>query len=233
MALCLNRISPPAPLTAFLQCFEWCRGAGAAIVPGMMIPYPTPLLPPLRPVLRRHLLQLQAAPVTLRPFQRTDLPRWRLFDDRRRRGRRHPAGIDEEARFLAHMHRSRLEQDNDQLMLGVFHDEHGTVLDQLHVRLQCLQTRCAELLSLQHWHPHADAALRALCPFLFEDVGVHRLFVMLPPDCSSPFATALHAFGFEQEGLLRDHHLDLDGWQDRQLLALTAPVWRSRQHPES
>lgn len=146
MALCLNRISPPAPLTAFLQCFEWCRGAGTAIVPGMMIPYPTPLLPPLRPVLRRHLLQLQAAPVTLRPFQRTDLPRWRLFDDRRRRGRRHPAGIDEEARFLAHMHRSRLEQDNDQLMLGVFDDEHGTVLDQLHVRLQCVQTRCAELL---------------------------------------------------------------------------------------
>ncbi len=233
MGLCLNRIRPPAPLTAFLQCFEWCRGAGTAIVPGMMIPYPTSLLPPLRPVLRRHLLQLQAAPVTLRPFQRTDLPRWRLFDDRRRRGRRHPAGIDEEARFLAHMHRSRLEQDNDQLMLGVFDDEHGTVLDQLHVRLQCLHTRCAELLSLQHWHPHADAALRALCPFLFEDVGVHRLFVMLPPDCSSPFATALHAFGFEQEGLLRDHHLDLDGWQDRQLLALTAPVWRSRQHPES
>ncbi|HHA2451208.1 TPA: GNAT family N-acetyltransferase, partial [Stenotrophomonas maltophilia] len=183
------------------------------------------------PVSRRHLLQLQVAPVTLRPFQRADLPAWRLFDDRRRRGRRHPAGIDEEARFLAHMHRSRLEQDNDQLLLGVFDDEHGTVLDQLHVRLQSLHTRCAELLSLQHWHPHVDAALRALCPFLFEDVGVHRLFVMLPPDCSDPFATALHAFGFEHEGLLRDHHLDLDGWQDRQLLALTAPVWRSRQQP--
>lgn len=55
---------------------------------------------------------------------------------------------------------------------------------------------------------------------------------MLPPDCNDPFATALHAFGFEQEGLLRDHHLDLEGWQDRQLLALTAPVWRSRQQPQ-
>ncbi len=218
-------------VVAFLQSFEWSGEAGIAIVPGMMTPYPTSLLPPLRPVSRRHLLQLQVAPVTLRPFQRADLPAWRLFDDRRRRGRRHPAGIDEEARFLAHMHRSRLEQDNDQLLLGVFDDEHGTVLDQLHVRLQSLHTCCAELLSLQHWHPHVDAALRALCPFLFEDVGVHRLFVMLPPDCSDPFATALHAFGFEHEGLLRDHHLDLDGWQDRQLLALTAPVWRSRQQP--
>ncbi len=231
MDLCLNRIRLRPVVVAFLQSFEWSGEPGIAIVPGMMTPYPTSLLPPLRPVSRRHLLQLQVAPVTLRPFQRADLPAWRLFDDRRRRGRRHPAGIDEEARFLAHMHRSRLEQDNDQLLLGVFDDEHGTVLDQLHVRLQSLHTRCAELLSLQHWHPHVDAALRALCPFLFEDVGVHRLFVMLPPDCSDPFATALHAFGFEHEGLLRDHHLDLDGWQDRQLLALTAPVWRSRQQP--
>lgn len=231
MDLCLNRIRLRPVIVAFLQSFEWSGEPGIAIVPGMMTPYPTSLLPPLRPVSRRHLLQLQMAPVTLRPFQRADLPAWRLFDDRRRRGRRHPAGIDEEARFLAHMHRSRLEQDNDQLLLGVFDDEHGTVLDQLHVRLQSLHTRCAELLSLQHWHPHVDAALRALCPFLFEDVGVHRLFVMLPPDCSDPFATALHAFGFEHEGLLRDHHLDLDGWQDRQLLALTAPVWRSRQQP--
>jgi len=231
MDLCLNRIRLRPVIVAFLQSFEWSGEAGIAIVPGMMTPYPTSLLPPLRPVSRRHLLQLQVAPVTLRPFQRADLPAWRLFDDRRRRGRRHPAGIDEEARFLAHMHRSRLEQDNDQLLLGVFDDEHGTVLDQLHVRLHSLHTRCAELLSLQHWHPHVDAALRALCPFLFEDVGVHRLFVMLPPDCSDPFATALHAFGFEHEGLLRDHHLDLDGWQDRQLLALTAPVWRSRQQP--
>ena len=231
MGLCLNRIRLRPVVVAFLQSFEWSGEPGIAIVPGMMTPYPTSLLPPLRPVSRRHLLQLQVAPVTLRPFQRADLPAWRLFDDRRRRGRRHPAGIDEEARFLAHMHRSRLEQDNDQLLLGVFDDEHGTVLDQLHVRLQSLHTRCAELLSLQHWHPHVDAALRALCPFLFEDVGVHRLFVMLPPDCSDPFATALHAFGFEHEGLLRDHHLDLDGWQDRQLLALTAPVWRSRQQP--
>ncbi len=220
-------------IVVFLQSFEWSGEPGVAIVPGMMTPYPTSLLPPLRPVSRRHLLQLQVAPVTLRPFQRADLPAWRLFDDRRRRGRHLHPGIDEEARFLAHMHRSRLEQDNDQLTLGVFDGQHGTVLDQLHVRLHSLHSRCAELLSLQHWHAHTDAMLQALCPFLFEDVGLHRLFVMLPPDCSDPFATALHAFGFEQEGLLRDHHLDLDGWQDRQLLALTAPVWRSRQQPQA
>lgn len=227
MDLCLNRIRPAAAAITLLQRFEWSAAAGLAIVAGMISPYPTPALPPLRPVLRRHLLQLQVAPITLRPFQRTDLPRWRLFDDRRQRGRHPPSGIDEEARFLAHMHRSRLEQDNDQLMLGVFDDEHGTVLDQLHIRLQSQEARCVELLSLQHGHPHVDAMLQALCPFLFDGVGLHRVFVMLPPDGNTPFANALHAFGFNLEGLLRDHHLDMDGWQDRQLWALTAPMWRS------
>ncbi|MBA0280360.1 GNAT family N-acetyltransferase [Stenotrophomonas maltophilia] len=228
MDLCLNRIRLRPVIVAFLQSFEWSGEPGIAIVPGMMTPNPAPRLTPLRPVSRRHLLQLQVAPVTLRPFQRADLPAWRLFDDRRRRGRHLHSGIDEEARFLAHMHRSRLEQDNDQLMLGVFDDQHGIVLDQLHVRLHSLHSRCAELLSLQHWHAHTDAMLQALCPFLFEDVGLHRLFVMLPPDCNAPFTQALRTRGFEQEGVLRDQHFGLDGWQDRQLLALTAPIWRSQ-----
>lgn len=190
---------------------------------------PSPQLAPLRPVLRRHLLHLQATPITLRSFQRTDLPRWRTFDDRRQRGQRPPYGIDEEARFLASVHRSRLQEDNDLLVLGVFDDAQGILLDQLHVRLQSLQSRCAELQSLQHQHAHPQATLKALCPFLFDDVGLHRLFVLLPPGCTTPFAQALQAQGFAREGILRDHHLDAHGWHDRQLLALTAPVWRNCQ----
>lgn len=184
---------------------------------------------PLRPVLRRHLLHLQATPITLRSFQRTDLPRWRAFDDRRQRGQRHPPGVDEEARFLASIHRSRLQEDNDQLVLGVFDDTQGALLDQLHIRLQSLHSRCAELRSLQHQHVHPQAALQALCPFLFDDVGLHRIYVLLPPGCTTPFAKALQAHGFTREGILRDHHLDAEGWHDRQLLALTAPAWRSCQ----
>lgn len=196
---------------------------------GMIIRTHDTHLIPLRPVLRRHLLHLQAAPITLRSFQRTDLPRWRTFDDRRQRGQRHPYGIDEEARFLASVHRSRLQEDNDLLVLGVFDDAQGILHDQLHVRLQSLQSRCAELQSLQHRTAHPQAALRALCPFLFDDVGLHRLFVLLPPGCTTPFAQALQAQGFAREGILRDHHLDAEGWHDRQLLALTAPAWRSCQ----
>ncbi|HDS1549056.1 GNAT family N-acetyltransferase [Stenotrophomonas maltophilia] len=182
---------------------------------------------PLRPVLRRHLLHLQATPITLRSFQRTDLPRWRTFDDRRQRGQRPSYGIDEEARFLASVHRSRLQEDNDLLVLGVFDDAQGILHDQLHVRLQSLHSRCAELQSLQHRNAHPQATLRALCPFLFDNVGLHRIFVLLPPGCTTPFAQALQAHGFMREGILRDYHLDAEGWHDRQLLALTAPAWRS------
>ncbi|PNY70113.1 GNAT family N-acetyltransferase [Stenotrophomonas pavanii] len=196
---------------------------------GGRMTHSAPFLPldPLRPVLRRHLLHLQAAPVTLRSFQRTDLPRWRVFDDRRQRVQRHAPGVDEEARFLASVYRSRLQQDNDLLVLGVFDDAEGALLDQLHVRLHSLHSRCAELHSLQHGQAHPQAALRALCPFLFDDVGLHRLFVLLPPGCTSPFAQALQAQGFSCEGILRDHHLDAAGWHDRQLLALTATTWRN------
>jgi len=39
----------------------------------------------------------------------------------------------------------------------------------------------------------------------------------------------LRAAGFQKEGLLRDHHLGADGWEDRSLHALTASTWRPRQ----
>lgn len=186
-------------------------------------------LNPLRPVLRRHLLHLAAAPVTLRSFQRNDLPRWRVFDHRRQRTQQRHPGIDEEARFLASIHRSRLEQDNDKLVLGVFDDAQGALIDQLHVRLQSLHSRCAELQSLHHQHVYPQQALQALCPFLFDNVGLHRIFVLLPPGCTTPFAQALQCQGFTHEGILRDYHLDVEGWHDRQLLALTAPAWRNCQ----
>jgi len=191
-----------------------------------------PPIPPLRPVLRQHLVQLQAAPITLRLFNRADLPRWRAFDDRRSRGILRQSGVDEEARFLAGVHRSRLQQDNDQLLLGVFDDRHGMLHDQLQIQLHSAHARCAELRSMQHSHEHPAQALQALCPFLFDQVGLHRVFTLLPVASSTPFVDALRAVGFEHEGLLRDHHLDIDGWQDRQLLALTAPRWRQQVRPD-
>jgi len=193
-------------------------------------------LPPLRPVLRRHLLRLQHDPIVLRPLQRADLFAWRRHHHQVERGVVFPDGFDAEARFLAGVQRSQLEYDNDRLLLGTF-DADGKLLDQLNVRLDCAHARSAEL----HWlhtvgcaqQRQLQATLRALCPFLFEQVGLRRVYSMLAPDASSQIVDTLHSIGFKQEGVLRDHHLDEAGWQDRQLYALTAPAWLQRQSAEN
>lgn len=189
-------------------------------------------LPPLRPVLRRHLLMLRHGPVVLRPLQRSDLVTWRRHYRQVERACKLPTHIDAEAHFLCGVQRSQLQHDNDHLLLGTF-DAEGELLDQLDLRLHCAHARSVELRWLhaagcprqRQLHP----SLQALCTFLFEQVGVRRLFVLLPPDAGSELVATLQAIGFQREGLLRDHHLDAEGWQDRQLYALTAPVWLQRQ----
>ncbi|MBO1748546.1 GNAT family N-acetyltransferase [Stenotrophomonas indicatrix] len=192
---------------------------------------PTPL-PPLRPVLRRHLLLLQHGPVVLRPLQRSDLALWRRHYQRIERACNLPAHFDAEASFLCAVQRSQLQHDNDRLLLGSF-DAAGELLDQVSLHLRCSHARSVEL----HWLHAAGCpeqrllrpALQALGTFLFEQVGIRRLYVLLPCDAGSGLVATLQSVGFEHEGLLRDHHLDVEGWQDRQLYALTAPVWRQRQ----
>lgn len=185
-------------------------------------------LPPLQPILRRHLLHLHHGPIVLRPLQRADLAVWRRHHQRTGYGGEVPRHLDAEAHFLGSVQRSQLLHDNDQLLLGTF-DGEGELLDQLNVRLHCAHSRsaelrwvhatgCAEQRQLQH-------ALRALCPFLFEQVGLRRLFALLPAEAGLPLARTLQAIGFQREGILRDYHLGAEGWQDRQLHALTAPAW--------
>lgn len=189
-------------------------------------------LPPLRPVLRRHLLLLQHGPVVLRPLQRSDLVSWRRYYRQVERACNLPAHFDAEARFLCAVQRSQLQHDNDHLQLGAF-DSNGELLDQLSLRLHCAHARSVELYWLHAGgcprQRQLQPSLQALCRFLFEQVGIRRLFVLLAPDTGSEVVAALQAIGFEREGLLRDHHLDAEGWQDRQLYALTAPVWLQRQ----
>ena len=193
-------------------------------------------LPPLRPVLRRHLLRLQHGPVVLRPLQRSDLSAWRHYHQQVERSSNLPGHFDAEAHFLCGVQRSQLQHDNDHLLLGSF-DAVGELLDQLNLRLHCAHARSVELRWLHAAgcprQRQLHASLQALCTFLFEQVGIRRLFVLLPPDAGSELVATLQALGFEREGLLRDHHLDAEGWQDRQLYALTAPVWLQRQPTEN
>ena len=188
----------------------------------------TPAVPALRPILRQHLLHLPCGALLLRPLQRADLPRWRVFDHRRQHGRRYPMDIDAEARFLAAVQRSRLQHDNDRLLLGVFAGEQGALLDEIELRLHSAHARSVELWSSFEHTAELHRVLQTLCPFLFDGVGLHRVFLLLPAAPRPAIAAALQSSGFEQEGVLRDHHRDGAGWQDRQLHALVAPVWRRR-----
>ncbi len=195
-------------------------------------PVPSPV-PALHPVLRRHLLHLTHGSVTVRALQRNDVNDWLGLCVQRRAQHGFGCRPDADVQLLIGVQRSRLQFDNDQLLLGVFDASNGRLLDQLGVRLQSTQARSAEL------HPFCQAlwkgtqslrdTLHALCPFLFEQVGLHRLYVLLPAQTPKTVASVWKDAGFEKEGVLRGQHFDGAQWQDRHLHALTAPEWRRRQ----
>jgi len=187
----------------------------------------------LHPVLRRHLLHLGHGSINLRSLQRTDLAGWRTLCGQRRGGCHLACRTDAEVQLFIGIQRSRLQEDNDRLLLGVFDQASHALVDQITVRLQSARGRSAELQRFcqADWGDAQRFAhtLHALCPFLFEQVGLHRVYVMLPPDDRAGLSDVLRAAGFQKEGLLRDHHLGADGWEDRSLHALTASTWRPRQ----
>nr|KAJ9633220.1 hypothetical protein H2204_007369 [Knufia peltigerae] len=191
-------------VTAFATCFIVPARRCASSSHPMNRYFPASL-PPLRPVLRRHLLLLQHGPVVLRPLQRSDLSAWRHYYQKVERSSNLPGHFDAEAHFLCGVQRSQLQHDNDHLLLGSF-DAVGELLDQLNLRLHCAHARSVELRWLhaggcpqqRQLHP----SLQALCTFLFKQVGIRRLFVLLPPDTGSEVVATLQAVGFEREGLL-------------------------------
>lgn len=197
----------------------------------MTVPLPLSPAPPLQPVLRRHLLQLRHGSTLLRPLLRSDLPAWRNLYEHVQRLRHRSCRSDAEDRFLAGVQRSRLQHVDDRLLLGVFDEAGGSLIGQLSIHLECERAQRGQL----HWLCHAllmdatqlHSALQAACHFLFEQVGLHRLWLLLPPPAPPGLLTeTLQATGFRQEGVLRGHHRSEEGWQDRYVYALTAPAWR-------
>lgn len=194
-------------------------------------PSPAPTL--LHPVLRRHLLQLRHDATVLRPLQRNDLPAWRRLYEHVQKHLKRPYDPDAEYRFLSAVQRSRLQYAEDQLLLGAFNEDDGRLIGEVSVHLQCVHAHRAELRwsckTLLMAPEQLLAALNALGRFLFEQVGLRRVVLMLPPQGHEPLAEALGRSGFQLEGTLLDHHRNAQGWHDRQLYALTAPAWAQRQ----
>lgn len=84
--------------------------------------------------------------------------------------------------------------------------------------------------SLGYWmgRPHAgqgymSEVLPAMCPFLFGELGMHRIEAACLPDNEASMRLLRHV-GFHEEGLARAY-LKIDGrWQDHRLFAKISPL---------
>jgi [ribosomal protein S5]-alanine N-acetyltransferase len=84
----------------------------------------------------------------------------------------------------------------------------------------------AQAASLGYWigvthvgHGHMTDAVRAVLPFAFVTLGLHRLEAACLPH-NQPSARVLQKVGFEREGMAR-RYLKINGvWQDHDLFAL-------------
>ena len=113
---------------------------------GRMCIEPNPTSPPaLHPVLRRHLLLLGHGSINLRSLQRTDLPGWRTLCGQRRTRCNLNCRSEAEVQLFIGIQRSRLQEDTDRLLLGVFDQASHALLDQLTVRMHSARARRAGL----------------------------------------------------------------------------------------
>ena len=94
--------------------------------------------------------------------------------------------------------------------------------------------------SLGYWmgkrharHGHMTDAVRALLPFVFQDLGLHRLEAACLPH-NDRSKGVLRRAGFVEEGLAR-HYLKIDGaWRDHLLFAmLTTDPWSRSAREET
>lgn len=83
----------------------------------------------------------------------------------------------------------------------------------------------------KHWgRGAATVATRLVLPYLFDVLGVHRVFATADPANEASVRT-LERAGFRLEGHMRDYVLAHNGWRDRLLYALLDFEWRKSQDP--
>lgn len=100
------------------------------------------------------------------------------------------------------------------------------------ITLSEIRRGVAQAGSVGYWMgaPHArrgymGEALRALLPFAFETLALHRLEAACLPE-NEPSRRLLERTGFRQEGLARSY-LRIDGrWRDHLLFALIESEWK-------
>lgn len=176
--------------------------------------------------------------VTLRPFQRADLPclrRWR--DDgnvMRYWGERQPLVVEDQ--FEADLAPGGLFTtfDND----GYFCvcDETGRPIGRIHYEGIAARDRRAQLGVLigepDAWNRgYGSEAIVLLLNWLFNHQNVHR--VWLSVQANNPRAQHVYAkLGFTREGTLREHNFYDGHWHDEHIYGILASEFNARYQPE-
>jgi len=109
----------------------------------------------------------------------------------------------------------------------VFREEDGTLVGA--ITLSNVRRGVAQMASIGYWigqpytrRGHTLAAVKAVCRFAFEQLGLHRVEAACIPTNVASAGVLLKA-GFEEEGYAKGY-LKIDGdWRDHRLFGLLSP----------
>ncbi len=125
---------------------------------------------------------------------------------------------------------TRLEQDDDWLVLAVERQDDGLLLGDVTIFLKSVEHRQVEVGWV--FHPdsggrgYATEASRALIDLAFDTLGAHRVFARTDSR-NAPSAALCRRLGMRQEAHFRESELFKGAWGDELVFAILAPEWRN------
>jgi RimJ/RimL family protein N-acetyltransferase len=125
---------------------------------------------------------------------------------------------------------TRLEKDDDWVVLAVERQEDGLLLGDVTIFLRSVEHRQAEVGWVFHpdagGHGYATEASRALIDLAFDDLEAHRVVARTDPR-NEPSAAVCRRLGMRQEAHFRESELFKGEWGDELVFAVLATEWRT------
>jgi RimJ/RimL family protein N-acetyltransferase len=125
---------------------------------------------------------------------------------------------------------TRLERDDDWVVLAVERQEDGLLLGDVTVFLRSVEHRQAEVGWVFHpdaaGHGYATEASRALIDLAFDDLQAHRVFARTDAR-NDPSSALCRRLGMRQEAHFRESELFKGSWGDELVFAVLATEWRT------
>jgi RimJ/RimL family protein N-acetyltransferase len=125
---------------------------------------------------------------------------------------------------------TRLEKDDDWVVLAVERQEDGLLLGDVTVFLRSVEHRQAEVGWIFHpdaaGHGYGTEASRALIDLAFDTLGAHRVFARTDAR-NEPSSALCHRLGMRQEAHFRESELFKGSWGDELSFGVVATEWRT------